>query len=59
MPDFPAPVRPPRSDTFGDLIGTLYTAINGDPAVCEEYETPECTNIREAASRTASLLGLG
>jgi hypothetical protein len=32
------------SDTYGDLLGTLTSAMSGDPAICEDYRTPACTN---------------
>ena len=32
------------SDTYGSLMSTLASALAGDPAVCEAYETPECSN---------------
>ncbi len=34
-------------DSFGALLATVVGTMNGDPAACNAYETPECTNTGE------------
>ncbi|KAG2424121.1 hypothetical protein HXX76_014795 [Chlamydomonas incerta] len=39
-------------DSFGALLDTVVNTIGGDPAACNAYETPECTNTASSYGTT-------